>query len=79
MIFLNTTFANELASSAYVSADMNTLVFNTAGGVSTAEKKKDYPTTPAINLAWIFLLLLVVVEVVVVVISIPLLLKCEVR
>lgn len=73
MIFLNTTFANELASSAYVSADMNTLVFNTTGGVSTAEEKKDYPTAPAINLAWIFLLLVVVVN------SIPLLLKCEVR
>lgn len=47
MIFLNTTFANELASSAYVSADMNSLVFNAAGGVSTAEEKKDFETTPA--------------------------------
>lgn len=51
MIFLNTTFANELASSAYVSTDMKTLVFNTVGGVSTAEEKKDFPTTPVINLA----------------------------
>lgn len=47
MIFPNTTFANELASSAYVSADMNSLVFNAAGGVSTAEEKKDFETTPA--------------------------------
>lgn len=49
MIFLNTMFANELAYSAYVSADMNILIFNTAGGVSTGEEKKDFATTPAIK------------------------------
>lgn len=36
MIFGNTTFANELASSAYVRADMSALVFTPAGG----EKKR---------------------------------------